>query len=70
MSDTDFPINAHVYAIDEVRLGEFGGSASTYDDSLAAPDPIRRETFVRTPKPSLSWLGEVARRGGLIDAAA
>jgi hypothetical protein len=31
-----------------VRLGEFGGSASTYDDSLAAPDPIRRETFVRT----------------------
>ena len=23
------------------------------------------ETFVRTPKPSLAWLGEVARRNGL-----
>ena len=24
-----------------------------------------RETFERHPKPSLAWLGEVARRGGL-----
>lgn len=26
---------------------------------------VDRETFVRTPKPSLAWLGEVAKRGGL-----
>ena len=26
---------------------------------------VDRETFVRTPKPSLTWLGEVARRNGL-----
>ena len=26
-----------------------------------------RETFARTPKPSLAWLGEVARRNGLPD---
>jgi beta-glucosidase len=26
---------------------------------------VDRETFVRTPKPSLAWLGEVARHNGL-----
>ncbi|MGY1808641.1 glycoside hydrolase family 1 protein [Blastococcus sp. SYSU D00669] len=26
---------------------------------------VDRDTFVRTPKPSLAWLGEVARRNGL-----
>ncbi len=26
---------------------------------------VDRETFTRTPKPSLAWLGEVARRNGL-----
>jgi beta-glucosidase len=26
---------------------------------------VDRETFVRTPKPSLAWLGEVAKRNGL-----
>src|SRR5690625_1317441 len=26
---------------------------------------VDRETFVRSPKPSLRWLGDVARRGGL-----
>jgi beta-glucosidase len=26
---------------------------------------VDRQTFVRTPKPSLAWLGEVARRNGL-----
>ena len=26
---------------------------------------VDRETFVRTPKPSLAWLGDVARRNGL-----
>jgi beta-glucosidase len=26
---------------------------------------VDRETFVRTPKPSLAWLGEVAKHNGL-----
>jgi beta-glucosidase len=26
---------------------------------------VDRETFVRTPKPSLAWLGEVARRNAV-----
>jgi beta-glucosidase len=26
---------------------------------------VDRKTFARTPKPSLAWLGEVARRNGL-----
>jgi beta-glucosidase len=29
---------------------------------------VDRTTFVRTPKPSLAWLGEVARRNGLSPA--
>ena len=29
---------------------------------------VDRDTFVRTPKPSLAWLGEVARRNGLESA--
>jgi beta-glucosidase len=28
---------------------------------------VDRETFVRTPKPSLAWLGEIATRNGLAD---
>jgi beta-glucosidase len=28
---------------------------------------VDRETFVRTPKPSLAWLGGVAKRNGLPD---
>ncbi len=39
---------------------EWGHWAPTF--GLIAVD---RETFVRTPKPSLAWLGEVARRNGL-----
>ena len=38
----------------------FGGYAITF--GLIAAD---RTTFVRSPKPSLAWLGEVARRNGL-----
>jgi len=38
----------------------FGGYAATF--GLIAVD---RTTFVRTPKPSLEWLGGVARRNGL-----
>jgi beta-glucosidase len=29
--------------------------------------PVDRETFARTPKPSLAWLGGVAHRGGAIE---
>ena len=39
---------------------EWGHWAPTF--GLIAVD---RETFVRTPKPSLAWLGEAARRNGL-----
>ena len=38
----------------------FGGYHATF--GLIAVD---RSTFVRTPKPSLAWLGEVARRNRL-----
>lgn len=31
---------------------------------------VDRETFVRTPKPSLAWLGEVAQRNGVADRVA
>ncbi|HZW41524.1 MAG TPA: family 1 glycosylhydrolase [Agromyces sp.] len=44
---------------------EWGHWAPTF--GLVAVD---RETFVRTPKPSLGWLGDVARHGGLAEAAA
>lgn len=39
---------------------EWGHWAPTF--GLVAVD---RQTFVRTPKPSLAWLGEVAGRNGL-----
>jgi beta-glucosidase len=39
---------------------EWGHWAPTF--GLIAVD---RETFVRSPKPSLAWLGETARRGSL-----
>ncbi|MFI6374381.1 glycoside hydrolase family 1 protein [Streptomyces sp. NPDC050546] len=42
---------------------EWGHWAPTF--GLIAVD---RETFARTPKPSLAWLGEVAREGGALDA--
>ncbi|WP_029429844.1 family 1 glycosylhydrolase [Blastococcus sp. URHD0036] len=29
---------------------------------------VDRETFERKPKPSLAWLGDVARRGGVLDS--
>ncbi|WP_285114258.1 family 1 glycosylhydrolase [Leifsonia sp. fls2-241-R2A-40a] len=31
---------------------------------------VDRQSFVRTPKPSLGWLGDVARRNGRLDRAA
>ncbi|NNN29187.1 glycoside hydrolase family 1 protein [Streptomyces sp. S3(2020)] len=44
---------------------EWGNWAPTF--GLIAVD---RETFGRTPKPSLSWLGGVARNGGILEARA
>ena len=47
------------------------GACSTTSSGCWATGPpsawssVDRETFVRTPKPSLAWLGEVARRNGL-----
>ena len=53
IDQTDFPITAYVFAPDEVTLGEFGGSVSTYRDSLTAARSSRSEAFVtadaRTP---------------------
>jgi beta-glucosidase len=44
---------------------EWGHWAPTF--GLIAVD---RETFERTPKPSLAWLGGIARKGGALDAGA
>jgi hypothetical protein len=35
--DVDFPLDIHVFAPNQVNLGEFGGSRSTYQDSLHPP---------------------------------
>jgi len=48
IEDTDFPIGANIYALNEVILGEFLGSASTHDDSVAAGTNSNPDTFVRT----------------------
>ena len=44
---------------------EWGHWAPTF--GLIAVD---RETFARTPKPSLAWLGDVARKGGALEEGA
>jgi hypothetical protein len=48
IDDTDFPIGAHLYVLDDVLPGQFGGSASTYDDSGTAVAGPARDSFVRT----------------------
>jgi hypothetical protein len=48
IDQTDFPITAYVFSPNEVKLGEFLGSISSYGDSLAGPRPGRNETFVTT----------------------
>jgi hypothetical protein len=35
---TDYPLGAHAFSPDEVRMGNFGASRSTYDDSLGGTD--------------------------------
>lgn len=46
IDETDYPLTAYVFAPEEVTLGEFGGSVSSYRDSLAGSDPRRNVTFV------------------------
>jgi hypothetical protein len=48
IDDTDYPITAYVFSPGEVRLGEFGGSFSSYRDSLAGSRPGRNEAFLTT----------------------
>jgi len=43
----DFPLGIHVFAPDEVTLGEFGGSRSTYLDSLRADLQPREVLFLK-----------------------
>jgi hypothetical protein len=51
--EIDFPLDIHVFAPDEVVMGEFGGSRSTYEDSLhpeARPDaPLFIKAEALTP---------------------
>ena len=48
MADTDFPLAAHLFAPDEVAMGEFGSTRSTYEDSLTGRAILRRPIFVRS----------------------
>lgn len=48
----DFPLDTHVFAPDEARLGSFGGSRSTYQDSLHAEVRPREVEFIRADIPT------------------
>lgn len=48
MDPTDFPLNADVFALSEVKLGNFLGSASTYEDSLKHPARGGDSTYTST----------------------
>jgi hypothetical protein len=48
MDPTDFPLSAFVYSLSEVKLGEFLGSASTYEDSLKPTVRGRDDTYTIT----------------------
>jgi hypothetical protein len=50
VNDTDLPLRAHVFAPDEVAMGEFGATASTYADSTKAPAPHDGETYLRADR--------------------
>jgi hypothetical protein len=57
--EIDFPLNIHVFAADEVRLGDFGGSRSTYDDSQHPPTrpgaPVFISSDAATPSGPLTF---------------
>ena len=44
----DFPLDVNVFASDEVTMGEFGGSRSTYDDSLRAIPRSNASVFIKS----------------------
>jgi hypothetical protein len=44
----DFPLDIHVFAPDEVTMGEFGGSRSTYDDSLQRKPWPNAPVFIKS----------------------
>jgi hypothetical protein len=46
--DVDFPLDIHVFAPDQVNLGQFGGSRSTYEDSLRAGPQPKGHAFIRS----------------------
>ena len=48
--NTDYPIRAHVFAPDAVRMGAFGATRSTYEDSLAGRKNLTDATFVTTDR--------------------
>ena len=46
----DFPLEAHVFSPDEVILGQFGGSRSTYEDLLAGRAMMSRPIFIKSER--------------------
>lgn len=46
--EIDFPADIHVFAPDQVNLGEFGGSRSTYEDSLHTASQTGGHVFIRS----------------------
>jgi hypothetical protein len=42
----DFPLKVYIFAPDEVAMGHFGGSRSTYEDSLRAKPPPNGWRFI------------------------
>jgi hypothetical protein len=49
----DFPLDIYVFAPDQFELGQFGGSSSTYEDSLKAAPSSNHYRFI-TSDPSVS----------------
>jgi len=46
--DVDLPLDIHVFAPDQVNLGQFGRSRSTYEDSLHAGSQPGGHVFIRS----------------------
>jgi hypothetical protein len=44
----DFPLDIHVFAPDEVNMGEFLGSRSTYEDSLSTAPQVGGPVFIKS----------------------
>jgi hypothetical protein len=46
--DFDFPLDINIFAPDQVNLGEFQGSRSTYEDSLQTTPHVVPNVFIRS----------------------